>query len=67
MKDHALKQSRSARNGQFVLTGKRGETISAVEGLKLSDRMRSVMTQATAQGLSGEQRRAGVKRLLGKK
>lgn len=50
--------SRPRKTGQFVLTRDRGEKISAVEGLKLSPRMRAILRDSDAKGLSGDERRA---------
>lgn len=60
--------TRSAKSGQFVLTSKRGEKISAVEGLKLSDRMGAVVRQAASgHFLSSDERRTLVKDTMRKK
>ena len=47
------------------LTSARGEKISAVEGLTLSPRMRTVLE--TTEGQSGDQRRAQIRAQFGKK
>jgi hypothetical protein len=47
-----------SKNGQFVLTSDKGEKISAVEGLKLSQRMGRILRESRARGLSGDERRA---------
>ncbi|MES0130817.1 hypothetical protein [Mesorhizobium sp. M0029] len=39
---------RPTQNGQFVLTSGRGEKISAVEGLKLSQRMGFILKEAVS-------------------
>jgi hypothetical protein len=59
--------ARSAKTGQFVLTSKRGEKFSAVEGLKLSERMCKVVQHASTRVMSGDERRALVKETLRKK
>lgn len=59
--------ARSAKSGQFVLTSKRGEKFSAVEGLRLSERMGKVVQHASARVMSGDERRALVKETLRKK
>ncbi|ESY25679.1 hypothetical protein X750_02770 [Mesorhizobium sp. LNJC394B00] len=46
---------------QFVLTSGRGEKISAVEGLKLSQRMGFILKESRERGLSGDERRALIK------
>jgi len=61
------KPDRSAKSGQFVLSSKRGEKISAVEGLRLSDRMGKTVKQVAGSMLSGDQRRTLVKETLRKK
>ncbi|MER8746812.1 hypothetical protein NKH54_27695 [Mesorhizobium sp. M1004] len=52
---------RPTQNGQFVLTSGRGEKISAVEGLKLSQRMGIILKESRERGLSGDERRALIK------
>ncbi|TRC95480.1 hypothetical protein FJV77_16100 [Mesorhizobium sp. WSM4306] len=49
--------ARSTEIGQFVLTSDKGEKISAVEGLKLSQRMGAILRDSRARGLSGDERR----------
>lgn len=51
---------RAARTGQFILTSARGEKISSVEGVVLSERMAAALSHGLAQGLSGDERRAMV-------
>lgn len=51
----------SGQKGPFVLTSDRGEKISAVEGLKLSRRMKAILTESRARGLTGDERRALIK------
>lgn len=67
MKEQRTDLRRAARTGQFILTSARGEKISAVEGLTLSGRMAAALSQGTAQGLSGDQRRAMVLETLRRK
>ncbi|OWK19603.1 hypothetical protein AJ88_40675 [Mesorhizobium amorphae CCBAU 01583] len=50
--------ARSATSARFVLSSGRGEKISAVEGMKLSPRMSTILTESRERGLSGEERRA---------
>lgn len=60
--------ARSVKSGQYVLTSKRGEKFSAVEGLKLSGRMATVVRAAsTGRQLSSDERRTLVKETLRKK
>jgi len=49
---------RSAKSGQFVLRSDRGEKISAVEGMKLSERMSTILSESRERGLNGDERRA---------
>lgn len=58
---------RSAKNGQFVLTRRSGEAISAVEGLEVSPRMASMFREMDSSGLSREERRAHIKETFRKK
>lgn len=68
MKDSSAKFSRSVKSGQFVLTSKRGEKISAVEGMKLTQRMSNTVREATSgRFLSSDERRSLVKETLRKK
>ena len=54
---------RPAKTGRFVLTRARGEKISAVEGLKLTDRMARILNRAA----SGDERRALIREELRRK
>lgn len=65
MKDAKL--MRSAKTGQFVLTTKRGEKFSAVEGLKTTPRVAATVKAMAATSLSSADRRAQVKDALRKK
>lgn len=67
MSTHRTDLRRAARTGQFILTSARGEKISAVEGMALSGRMAAALNQGTAQGLSGDERRAMVLEALRRK
>lgn len=58
MKSSTPRVSRSAKTGRFVLTSGRGEKISAVEGMRLSDRMRQILMRSASEGLSGDERRS---------
>ena len=58
---------RSGQNGQFILTSDKGEKISAVEGLKLSRRMATLLTESRARGLTGDERRALIKEQASRK
>lgn len=61
MKDRP-KPSASAKIGQYVLTSKRGEKFSEVEGLKLSQRMYTVVREASSgRFMTGDERRTLVK------
>lgn len=68
MKDKNSETARSARTGTFVLTSKRGETFSAVEGLTVSPRMAAVVRNAAGGGfLTSDERRTLIKETLRKK
>jgi hypothetical protein len=54
---NGIKVVRSAKRGQFVLSSDRGEKISAVEGMKLSPRMSTILKESRERGLSGDERR----------
>lgn len=58
---------RSAKSGNYVLTQSKGESISAVEGLSLTPRMRTTVQAASGRFLTSEQRRDLVKETLRKK
>ncbi|RRI05931.1 hypothetical protein EH240_05200 [Mesorhizobium tamadayense] len=53
--------NRSSKIGKFILTSDKGEKISAVEGLKLSQRMSTILRESRARGLSGDERRKLIK------
>jgi hypothetical protein len=55
------------RIGSFVLSSRRGEKISAVEGMVLSSRMRKILSESRESGLTGDERRALVKQQVSKK
>lgn len=57
MKSSMSHIQRSAKTGRFVLTRSRGEKISAVEGMKLSDRMEHILNR----NVSGDERRSLIK------
>jgi hypothetical protein len=67
MKKQRTSPSRDVKSGQYVLSSKRGERISAVEGMHLTPRMRDVMVAATSRGLSGDERRTLIKEQIRKK
>jgi hypothetical protein len=54
---------RSAETGRFVLTRSLGEKISAVEGMKLTERMRRILDG----GASGDERRSLIKEQVRRK
>lgn len=54
---NGFKVVRSAKSGQFVLSSDRGEKISAVEGMKLSPRMGTILKESRERGLSGDEHR----------
>lgn len=54
---NGIKVVHSAKSGQFVLSSDRGEKISAVEGMKLSPRMHTLLKDSRERGLSGDERR----------
>ncbi|MEO4000428.1 hypothetical protein [Mesorhizobium sp. CAU 1732] len=58
---------REAKSGRFVLTSKRGEKISAVEGLHLSERMSHVVRDASGKFLTSDERRSLIKETLRKR
>lgn len=62
-----INSTRSAKTGQFVLSSRKGEKISAVEGMKLSSRMGKILTEGRARGLSGDEQRALIMRQVAKK
>lgn len=62
------KHGQSAKNGQFVLTSKRGEKFSAVEGLSVSKRMDTVVRETSSgRYLTSDERRTIIKETLRKK
>ncbi|MET2833088.1 hypothetical protein [Mesorhizobium shangrilense] len=58
---------RTTRTEEFVLSSRKGERISAVEGLKLSPRMAAILDESRGRGLSGDERRELVKKQISKK
>lgn len=54
MKTSTSRMQRSAKTGRFVLTRSRGEKISAVEGMKLTERMERILDRSA----SGDERRS---------
>jgi hypothetical protein len=58
---------RAAKTEQFILSSRRGERISAVEGMKLSPRMAAILDESRERGLSGDERRMLVKKQISKK
>lgn len=58
---------RTAKTEEFVLSSRKGERISAVEGLKLSPRMAAVLDESRELGLNGDERRTLVKKQISKK
>jgi hypothetical protein len=67
MKKHPSQALRSVKSGQFVLTSSHGEKISAIEGMTLTPRMEHVLKDSARRGLSGDERRALIKDIIGKK
>jgi len=63
----SINGARSAKNGHFVLSSRKGEKISAVEGMKLSSRMGMILTESRARGLSGDEQRTLIKKQVSKK
>jgi hypothetical protein len=61
------KAPRPDRIGTFILGSRRGEKISAVEGMALSSRMRKILDDSRDKGLTGDERRALVKQQASKK
>lgn len=67
MKKPSHLNTRSVKTGRFVLSSSRGEKISAVEGMKLSPRMDTLLKTTAGRGLSGDERRALIKEQVRKK
>lgn len=61
MKKEPHSAPRSVRNGRFVLGSGKGEKIGAVEGMKLSPRMATVLRESRVRGMSGDEQRALIK------
>ena len=59
--------ARTAQTGEFVLSRRKGERISAVEGMKLSPRMAAIPDESRERGLSGDERRTLVKERISRK
>ena len=57
MKNSTSRITRSAKSGRFVLTRAKGEKISAVEGMKLTGRMKRILDLPA----SSEERRSLIK------
>ena len=53
---------RTAKTEEFVLSSRKGERISAVEGMKISPRMAAILDESLERGLSGDERRTLVKK-----
>ena len=62
MKSSTPRNPRSSKTGRFVLSSDRAEKISAVEGMHLSERMRAVLERSSREGLSGDERRALIRK-----
>lgn len=67
MKKHPISPGREVKSGQFVLSAKRGERISAVEGMHLTPRMRDVIATTASRAMSGDERRTLIKEQIHKK
>lgn len=67
MKKQPTSHGREVKSGQFVLSSKRGERISAVEGMHLTPRMRDVISTTASRGMSGDERRTLIKEQIRKK
>lgn len=63
MKSSAPRIRRSAKTGRFVLNRSRGEKISAVEGMKLTERMEHILNHS----VSGDERRSLIKEQVRRK
>jgi hypothetical protein len=61
MKSSTSRTTGSAKSGRFVLTRSKGEKISAVEGMKLTERMARILDRSARAGLSGDERRSLIK------
>jgi hypothetical protein len=59
--------ARATQTGEFVLSRRKGERISAVEGMKLSPRMAAILDESRERGLSGDERRTLVKEQISSK
>ncbi|MER8866891.1 hypothetical protein NKI19_24825 [Mesorhizobium sp. M0751] len=56
--------ARKAKTGQFTLSSRKGEKISAVEGMKLSPRMGAILKESRERGLSSDEQRRLVKKQI---
>jgi hypothetical protein len=65
MKSSTPRKPRPAESSRFVLGRGRGEKISAVEGLTLSERMARLLDRSA--GLSGDERRSLIKEQVRRK
>lgn len=63
MKTFTSRTPRSAKTGRFVLNRSRGEKISAVEGMKLTERMERILDCSA----SGDERRSLIKEQVRRK
>ena len=65
MRNRPVPTARPAKSSGFVLTRATGEAISAVEGMKLTERMRRLLDDT--EGLSGDERRSLIRDLVRRK
>jgi hypothetical protein len=63
MKSSTTRVTRSAKSGRYVLTRAKGEKISAVEGMRLTERMARILDQSA----SGDERRSLIKERVRRK
>lgn len=63
MKSSTSRTPRSTKTGRFVLTRSRGEKISAIEGMRLTERMERILDRNG----SGDERRLLIKEQVRRK
>jgi len=62
MKSSTSRKAPNAPLERFVLNRSRGEKISAVEGMRLTERMKRVLDRGANAGLSGEELRSTIRK-----
>jgi hypothetical protein len=63
MKSSTSRVTQSPKSGRFVLTRAKGEKISAVEGMKLTERMERILDR----NATGDERRSLIKEQVRRK